>query len=180
MGLDTLSPSLVITRLLIPKSIPMALSVGGNGWIVGSSNLIECQRPEGCNLTVTVLGSQLSGICLDHRRRNGELISAYEIERTKKLNNDLAQLQQEEASERKEREKEVLLEVAKSQEVDAVERMEMLRTAMEQGLINQIEYSEAYKSIIAEQNKAVLDNEKSTFQQRQEALTAMLKAGLIS
>ena len=60
-----MSPSLVITRLLIPKSIPMALSVGGNGWIVGSSNLIEiCQRPEGCNLTVTVLGSQLSGIYL--------------------------------------------------------------------------------------------------------------------
>ncbi len=36
----------------------MALSVTGNGLIVGSSNLIEiCQRPEGCNLTVTVLGS---------------------------------------------------------------------------------------------------------------------------
>ena len=62
-----MSPSLVITRLLIPKSIPMALSVTGNGLIVGSSNLIEiCQRPEGCNLTVTVLGSHPSGICLDH------------------------------------------------------------------------------------------------------------------
>ena len=58
LGLDTLSPSLVITSLLIPKSIPMALSVTGKGLIVGSSNLIEiCQRPEGCNLTVTVLGS---------------------------------------------------------------------------------------------------------------------------
>ena len=74
MGLDTLSPSLVITRLLIPKSIPMALSVGGKGLIVGSSNLIEiCQRPEGCNLTVTVLGSQLSGICLDQRIAKGSV-----------------------------------------------------------------------------------------------------------
>jgi hypothetical protein len=28
----------------------MALSITGNGLIVGSSNLIEiCQRPEGCN-----------------------------------------------------------------------------------------------------------------------------------
>lgn len=39
-----------------------------------SSNLIEiCQRPEGCNLTVTVLGSQLSGICLDHRIAKGSV-----------------------------------------------------------------------------------------------------------
>jgi len=67
LGLDTLSPSLVTNRLLIPKSIPMALSVTGKGLMVGSSNLIEiCQRPEGCNLTVTVLGSQSFGICLDH------------------------------------------------------------------------------------------------------------------
>jgi hypothetical protein len=50
----------------------MALSVTGRGLIVGSSNLIEiCQRPEGCNLTVTVLGSQASGICLDHRIGKG-------------------------------------------------------------------------------------------------------------
>jgi hypothetical protein len=50
----------------------MALSVTGKGLIVGSSNLIEiCQRPEGCNLTVTVLGSQASGICLDHRIGKG-------------------------------------------------------------------------------------------------------------
>jgi hypothetical protein len=50
----------------------MALSVTGRGLIVGSSNLIEiCQRPEGCNLTVTVLGSQLSGICLDQRIGKG-------------------------------------------------------------------------------------------------------------
>jgi hypothetical protein len=52
----------------------MALSVGGKGLIVGSSNLIEiCQRPEGCNLTVTVLGSQASGICLDHRIGKGSV-----------------------------------------------------------------------------------------------------------
>jgi hypothetical protein len=45
----------------------MAFSVTGRGLIVWSSNLIEiCQRQEGCNLTVTVLGSQLSGVCLDH------------------------------------------------------------------------------------------------------------------
>jgi hypothetical protein len=53
----------------------MALSVTGKGLIVGSSNLIEiCQRPEGCNLTVTVLGSQLSGICLDHRIGGSSLL----------------------------------------------------------------------------------------------------------
>jgi hypothetical protein len=52
----------------------MALSVTGKGLIVGSSNLIEiCQRPEGCNLTVTMLGSQLSGICLDHRIGKGSV-----------------------------------------------------------------------------------------------------------
>ncbi len=45
-----------------------------NGLIVGSSNLIEiCQRPEGCNLTVTVLGSQASGICLDQRIGKGSV-----------------------------------------------------------------------------------------------------------
>lgn len=65
-------PSLVIMRLLIPKSIPITLSLTGKGLIVGSSNLIEiCQRPDGCNLTVTVLGSQYEGICLDHRIGKG-------------------------------------------------------------------------------------------------------------
>ena len=50
-------------RLHIYKFVLSATPVGGNGLIVGSSHLIEiCQRPVGCNLTVTVLGSQLSGI----------------------------------------------------------------------------------------------------------------------
>ena len=52
----------------------MALSVTDKGLIVRSSNLIEiCQRPEGCNLTVTVLGSHPSGICLDHRTGKGSV-----------------------------------------------------------------------------------------------------------
>jgi hypothetical protein len=52
----------------------MALSVAGNGLMVGSSNLIEiCQRPDGCNLTVIMLGSQPSGICLDHRIAKGSV-----------------------------------------------------------------------------------------------------------
>jgi hypothetical protein len=52
----------------------MALSITGNGLIVGSSHLIEiCQRPEGCNLTVTVLGSHSPGICLDHRIAKGSV-----------------------------------------------------------------------------------------------------------
>ncbi len=43
-------------------------------WSNLRSNLIEiCQRPEGCNLTVTVLGSQLSGIFLDHRIGKGSV-----------------------------------------------------------------------------------------------------------
>ena len=65
---------LLITRLLIPASIPMALSVGGNGLIAVPSNLIEIsQRPEPCNLTGTVLGSQLSGLCRDHRIGEGSV-----------------------------------------------------------------------------------------------------------
>jgi hypothetical protein len=52
----------------------MALSITGKGLIVGPSNLIEiCQRPEGCNLTVTVLGSHSPGICLDQRIGKGSV-----------------------------------------------------------------------------------------------------------
>ena len=48
------------------------MSLTGKGLIVGSSNLTEIsQRPDGCNLTVTVLGSQYEGICLDHRIGKG-------------------------------------------------------------------------------------------------------------
>ncbi len=38
------------------------------------NDTISHQRSDGCNLTVTVLGSQLSGICLDHRIGGSSLL----------------------------------------------------------------------------------------------------------
>ncbi len=59
--------------LLFPTSY---LSVGG--WFTGTTFVtswythgLASSYLEGCNLTVTVLGSQLSGICLDHRIGKG-------------------------------------------------------------------------------------------------------------
>ena len=65
-GLAIFFPSLVVSKLEMPTSIPTFLSVGGNGFTFGSSTNKETnQRPLGSSLTVTVEGLQPSGKNLD-------------------------------------------------------------------------------------------------------------------